>query len=36
MLILIILSMRKRHFDELRQYINLEDVVEETWDNEPV
>jgi Ser/Thr protein kinase RdoA (MazF antagonist) len=24
-----------RHFDNLRQYINLKDVVEETWDNEP-
>ena len=24
-----------RRFDDLRQYINLKDVVEETWDNEP-
>jgi len=24
-----------RRFDNLRQYINLKDVVEETWDNEP-
>ena len=24
-----------RCFDDLRQYINLKDVVEETWDNEP-
>jgi Ser/Thr protein kinase RdoA (MazF antagonist) len=24
-----------RRFDELRQYINLRDVIEETWDNEP-
>jgi len=24
-----------RRFDDLRTYINLKDVVEETWDNEP-
>jgi Ser/Thr protein kinase RdoA (MazF antagonist) len=24
-----------RRFNDLRQYINLLDVVEETWDNEP-
>lgn len=24
-----------RRFDELRQYMNLKDVIEETWDNEP-